>query len=453
MNIPLIVTASIVSSFLLAFAYVRLIQKPKKLNDIRDKIKAGETRSSIRKLKSIIHRQGGTVDIHFLIAECYRLEKRYRMAVPEYRHCLAVGKRSYIATEKDIREGLLKCLVKLNKEDETIEELISLAKISTNNSDYLFQIAKIFFVRGDLEHAATYFDRTLKAKSDHVESLTYLGLIMFHAGQTKEAAAYLTKAVQINPKNYRAFYFLGRLYKAGRAFTKAIICFESATASPKFRARASFQKGICYSDLNETDRAIREYKNGLYYSAGTENKELVLASKHALAGLYEKKGLFSEAIEQWEDISSTNANYRDVAQKLEVYHTIRTDDNIKDFMVDSKQAFEETCLQITDYLGYELLEITHLSSSIINILSLPKQMLLINLRRQRVLIKIYREAVTLGANVVKNLVEESINMSCSKAICISPLNFKPDALEIAAEREIDLIGGDRLIKILAAIKG
>ena len=453
MNIPLIVTTSIVASFLIIFAYIRLFRKPKKLQIIWDKIKAGDTRSSIRNLKSIIHRQGGSADIHFLLAECYRLEKRYKMAVPEYRYCLAIRKRPFVTSEKEIREGLLKCLIKLNKEVETIEELIELSKITTNNAHYLFRIAKIFFSKGDLEHAVTYFDRTLRAAPEHVESLTYLGLIMFHANQTKEAVAYLTKAVQVDPKNYRSYYFLGRLYKDGRAFTKAIICFETAQASPKFKVRALFQKGICYTELNETDKAIEEYKKGLSYSTGTENTHLLLASKHALAGLYEKKGKFNEAIEQWEDIYNKNSSYRDVAEKLEDYHTIRADDNIKDFMVDSKQAFEETCIEITDYLEYEILEINHLSTSITNILALPNQVLLLNLRRQRVLIKIYRDAIGLGANIVKNLIEEANHLSCAKSICISPINFRPDAEEIAAEREMDLIGGDRLIKILTAIKG
>jgi tetratricopeptide (TPR) repeat protein len=276
---------------------------------------------------------------------------------------------------------------------------------------------------------------------------------MFHASQTKEAVVYLTKAVQADPNNYRAYYFLGRLYKDGRAFTKAIICFETAQASPKFKVRALFQKGICYTELNESDKAIKEYQNGLSYSTGTENNDLLLASKHALAGLYEKKGEFNEAIELWEDIHDINSSYRDVAQKLEDYRTIRTDDNIKDFMVDSKRAFEETCIEISDYLGYEILEINHLSASITNILTLPKQMLLLNLRRQRVLIKIYRDAIALGAIVIKNLIEEANNLSCAKAVCISPINFKPDAEEIATEREIDLIGGDGLIKVLTAIKG
>jgi tetratricopeptide (TPR) repeat protein len=423
------------------------------LQNIWDKIKAGDTKSSLRNLKSIIHRQGGSVDIHFLLAECYRLEKRYKIAVPEYKHCLAIRKRPLVTTEKEIREGLLECLVKLNKEDETIEELIELSKITANNANYLYRIAKMFFSKGDLEHAVTYFDRTLKSAPDHVESLTYLGLIMFHASQTKEAVVYLTKAVQADPNNYRAYYFLGRLYKDGRAFTKAIICFETAQASPKFKVRALFQKGICYTELNESDKAIKEYQNGLSYSTGTENNDLLLASKHALAGLYEKKGEFNEAIELWEDIHDINSSYRDVAQKLEDYRTIRTDDNIKDFMVDSKRAFEETCIEISDYLGYEILEINHLSASITNILTLPKQMLLLNLRRQRVLIKIYRDAIALGAIVIKNLIEEANNLSCAKAVCISPINFKPDAEEIATEREIDLIGGDGLIKVLTAIKG
>jgi len=49
--------------------------------------------------------------------------------------------------------------------------------------------------------------------------------------------------------------------------------------------------------------------------------------------------------------------------------------------------------------------------------------------------------------------EEAKKVRCSKAICISPFKFRPEALEFALPRQIDLIGGDKLSKILKEIRG
>ena len=56
-------------------------------------------------------------------------------------------------------------------------------------------------------------------------------------------------------------------------------------------------------------------------------------------------------------------------------------------------------------------------------------------------------------NAMKTLLEEAKKVRCSKAICISPFKFRPEALEFALPRQIDLIGGEKLSKILKEIRG
>ena len=73
--------------------------------------------------------------------------------------------------------------------------------------------------------------------------------------------------------------------------------------------------------------------------------------------------------------------------------------------------------------------------------------------RQHVYFKIYREAVSLGLNAVKTLHEEAKRMRCIKAVCISPFKFRPEAIDFAMPRQIDLIGANQLSKILKEIRG
>ncbi len=441
----------IILASLFLFVYFKLFRKPKKLQRIWELIQTGDTKNPIRHLKTIILKQGGSIDAHFLLAECYRREGNCQMAVVEYRFCLKINKKPFITTNKDIREGLVECLLKINKDDEALSELLELERIDPINDNYLFTIAKVFYKRGNLEQAVTYFDRTIKANPTHQESLSYLGMIMFHANQIREAVIYLTKAVKHNPRNFRAHYYLGRVYMDGRDFGKAITYFDASQRSSEYKIRAYLQKGTCYREMNEIDTAIEEYKRGIA-SATAKDQNLLLAIKYALANLYESQGKLAEAIEQWEDINKINSSYRDVPDKLQKFQDLRADDNMKDFLVSPLPVFEGICLDIVKYLGYEITDIKHVKTSITNILAIPKMSGMRNLKRQRIYMKIYRDAISLGLNVVKRLLEESKNLRCQKAICISPINFKPEAVEFTLTRQIDLIGGEDLAKMLSKIK-
>ena len=452
MNLPLLASGLIIIAFIILFTLNRISRKSKKLQKIWDRVKSGDTRSSIRVLKALIIKEGGTIDLHFLLAECYRREGNCQEAIAEFRLCLDIHKKAHLAIEREIREGLLECFILLKRDDEALKELFELVKLDPMNTNYLFKIAKIFYLKGILEHAITYLDRTLKADPTHGESLFYLGMIMFHANQDKEAVGYLTKTVQHNPKNYRAYYYLGMLYKKGSEFAQAIICFQAAQVSPKYKIRVFFQKGNCFREMNEIKNAIIEYKKGIA-GAAKKDSTLLLALKYALAGAYETNGKLVEAIAQWEEIYSTDESYRDVIQKLEKYHALRADDNIKDFIVSSASVFEGMCLDIVNELGYDILEVKHIKTSITNIIASPRQTVIRNFRRQRVFIKLYRDAVSLGLETLKNLAEEAKSRKCVKAICISPENFKPEAGEFTSGRQIELIGENKLTKLLTKIKG
>ena len=451
MKITFFIPGFIVILIALLFLYYRFYRRPKQLQKIYEQILADDTRNSIRDLKAIIIKQGGSIDAHFLLAECYRRERNYQMAIVEYRYCLNLNKKPFLTTEKEIREALVECYLLLHKEDEALQQLFELTRIEPGNAKNLLKIAKIFYALGNLEQAVTYFDRTVKADPVNIESLSYLGMIMFHANQIKEAIGYLTRAVKYDKKNYRAYYYLGRIYMDGRDFSKAITCFEASQASPEYKIRAFIQKGSCYSEMNEIENAINEYKKSIASAKG-KDQNLLLIARYALGDLFEKNGKLTEAIEQWEGIYKTKPSYKDVAQKLEKYHALRADDNMKDFLVSPTPIFDGILFDIVKYLGYQLLDIKHIGTSIINIIATPQVTVIRYVKRQRIYIKVYRDAKSLGVDAIKNLVEESKALRCISAICISPVNFRSDAKKFTTARQIRLIGGDELATILAEVK-
>ena len=220
--------------FLFVYVILTVFKRPKVLSKIWEAVQAGDTRDSIRELKSIMMKQGGSVDTHFLLAECYRREGNVQMAIVEYRYCLNSKKKPSFAQPAAIRNGLVECYLKLDKEDDALIELLELLKEDPNNADYLLKTAKLFYNRGNLEQAVTYFDRTLQKDPANAESLGYLGMIMFQAHQYKEALVYLNRVLKFEPKDSRTHYFLGRLYRESKDWQKALSHFEIAQISPEY---------------------------------------------------------------------------------------------------------------------------------------------------------------------------------------------------------------------------
>jgi len=452
MNLPALIASLGLVAAVFVFTYYKLFWKPKRLQKIWQQIQAGDTRNSIRNLRTLIIKQGGSVDAHYLLAECYRREGNCQMAVVEYRFCLKIGRKPTLTTVKNIREGLVECYLKLRKLDEALAELLELSRREPKNHLYLYEIARIFYLKGNLEQAVSYFDRSIKVNPTHAPSLSYLGMIMFNANQVKEAIVYLSRAAKYDPRNYQAHYYLGRLYMDGRDFNRAITYFEAAQRSPDYRARAFLQKGICYRELDEFENAVQEMKKAIA-SARSKDQRLLLAAKYILAALYESRGKLAESIEQWEGIFRIDAGYRDVARKLEKHQSLRTDDNMKDYLVSPLPVFEGMCLDMIKHLGYDMIDIKHVSSGVSRIVATPSSTAIRSGRRQFVYVKVYRDAINLGLNEIKALQEEARNLRCSHAVCISPAVFRKEAVEYASGRPIELIGGERLSQILADVRG
>jgi hypothetical protein len=70
--------------------------------------------------------------------------------------------------------------------------------------------------------------------------------------------------------------------------------------------------------------------------------------------------------------------------------------------------------------------------------------------RQRVYCKINRDAVNFGISDVKEVIEEAKTLRCTRAIYIAPMSFGKDAIEFSSGRQITLIGGKELSRLLGA---
>ncbi|HEC92099.1 MAG TPA: tetratricopeptide repeat protein, partial [Candidatus Atribacteria bacterium] len=352
--VPLTVLGLIVVILLVLYIsfIIRTYIFPRKINQIAKLLESGNTRAAIKALKAFIAKNERNIMAHWYLGEAYYREKRYELAIVEYKYVLKLGTFSEQLPEATVRKRLAEIYKKFNQLDEAQKELILVANLEPDNSEVYYQVGELFYLRNLTENAVAYFQKALRLNPQHSESHYYLGVIYHRVGKLEEAQTELTKAIQYNPKNYKAHLYLGLVYKTLGQYDTASKEFEIASRDSEIKLRALLENGKAFFERGNFTKAITELERALKFA--TEENDITLEIRYWLAKCYEKTRDLPSAIEQWEKIAMHRPSYKDVPEKLAVYADLRADDRLKDFLTASLSNFQNLCQRVTKALGYDV---------------------------------------------------------------------------------------------------
>ena len=117
-------------------------------------------------------------------------------------------------------------------------------------AEKLFFRARSYSIKGKAKKALLFFDRTIDLYPLHDQAWTYRSLLYVEMGQFKTALEGLNQSLQLNPKNFTAFFAKGEcLMKLSRSreaidwFQEGLSRFpEQKTLLTEFRSLASSKK-------------------------------------------------------------------------------------------------------------------------------------------------------------------------------------------------------------------
>ena len=101
------------------------------------------------------------------------------------------------------------------------------------NAELQFQKGKIALSRKDYKSAREAFEWTVKLNPDEGEYKTYLGWTIFNlspkdAAEVKKAKELIQDGIAANPKQDRAYYFLGVIHRVNGKLEEAEAAFNKA---------------------------------------------------------------------------------------------------------------------------------------------------------------------------------------------------------------------------------
>ena len=160
------------------------------------------------------------------------------------------------------------------------------------------------------------------------------------------------------------------------------------------------------------------------------------------------------AIEQWEAIHTVTPGYKDVADKLNQYRDLRSNDYMKEYLTVGSEAFLKLCKAITEQafaLSVQSQKEIKQGCAIIALENNSEKWM--NVRKQPKLFIYSRESDIIGDSFLRSLHEQMKAQGLVRVVVLTSSGFSRAALSFAENRPFELIDKDKLESVLKKIKG
>lgn len=453
MSLYLISFISVLSFFilLLFFLLIRSIISPKKTAAIEKYINAGKYATAIKRAKAIITKNPHDTKAHYLLGKAYLADGRAELALMEFK---SISKATFDsnAQEKEFRSLTAQLYERFQQHTEALAEYALLIKLDPQNADYYYEIGRLFEEMNKKEQAIFHYRQTINLNPKHAAAHAALGLLLFRSNMLGEAKQEINAALTLEPDNTTALYYQGRLLRETKEYAQALVAFEKAARNADLRQKCFTERGLCYLDANNLSKAAFEFDRALKLTTLKNASPDTLRLRYATAACHEKMRDIDKAVEQWEAIYAVAQGYKDVADKLNQYKDLRSNDYIKEYLTVNSEGFIKLCKAIIEQgfsLSIQSQKEIKQGCAIIALESNSDKFV----RKQPKLFIYSRDSEPIGDSFLRLLHEQMKAQGVVRIFVIASSGFSRSAVNFAENRPFELIDRDKLEVLLKKLKG
>lgn len=444
----LLILILIVGALVILFTVllVRSIIAPRRVAALADYYKKSNHTGVVKAAKRIIAKNPRSPEAHYYLGLSYLEQGKAELALMELKTVNAIGVFDGGLSESVFRKKIAELYARFNQPEEALKEYLLLMKQEPSNPEYPYLTGYLFEQKSKTDRAVEYYRKAIEIDPRHAASYHRLGVILYRAKRPAEARNMLQQAVRMDSDNYQAHYYLGKLFKDGKEYPSALKSFEKAQKDSEFKLKAIIERGGCFMNQGDFDRAIIELERA--QSLITDESLPESLYTHYFLGIaYEKVRRIEPAIEQWEKVYDRKPKFQDVAEKLSQYQELRGDDRVKDFITAGNDQFVEICKALTMTLGLAVRDVQEIRDGC-DIVGHEGQSKWRNARRIPKLLRFLRSTDIVDEAAVRSVHEEIKKQNITRAIIITSSTFSRMAQEFAGTRPVELYSSEKLKELL-----
>jgi arylsulfatase A-like enzyme/Tfp pilus assembly protein PilF len=171
---------------------------------------------------------------------------------------------------------------------ESLRKLLQAEKAGSHSGTIRFLMAGEYFHLNDFTHAAEYYQSALELDPKNSIAAYYLGVSRLETGDLEAAERAFQRTLELDPKNFSAAFNLGVVYSRRQQAQPAIQAFEQAIKILPDYAEAHEALGELYLFLNRPQDAARELERAVAIAPHMAKAHSALAQAYSALGLQEK---------------------------------------------------------------------------------------------------------------------------------------------------------------------
>lgn len=432
-----------------AFFLLRSLIAPKRIESVQALIKQDKPQQAIKAARQLLAKDTRNGDLHYLLALAYEAAESPELALAEYKTVNEIGNFTGLVEEVPFRKKIAALYADFNQPEEALKEYLLLVKREPESAENFLEIGRLFESRSRSDRAMEFYRRSVKLDNRNADAHSRLGVLLYRDKHTAEARAELDAAVRINPEDYNAWYYIGRVLKDNKDCVVALTAFEKAARDPELKVKALIERGGCLINLGNTQRAISELSRAA--DLADDNSNEALYAHYFLAHAYEKTRRIELAVDHWEFIYRRKPTFKDVTEKFTKYQDLRTDDRVKDYLTAGQEEFCELCKRAATTLGLTVRDTRSVEGGC-EVVAVEQTSKWRNARSMPKLLRFLRTSDSVNESSVRDIHEEMKRQHITRGMLIASSSFTRNATDFAQSRPIDLLDRNKLQALLQKVE-
>jgi tetratricopeptide (TPR) repeat protein len=178
--------------------------------------------------------------------------------------------------------------------------LLNAQALASTDVRWPYYLGHVYKSTGDSKKAAEYFQRALQLKPDELATLVHLGRLSLDLGQPDAAEALFTKAVSLPPRSVAALAGLGQAALAKQEYARAVTHLEEALSLDPESVSIHSPLAMAYrglGDLGKAEAHLKQWRNRDILVPDPLKQDLDLLLESGLS--YELRGIRAFEANEW----------------------------------------------------------------------------------------------------------------------------------------------------------
>jgi tetratricopeptide (TPR) repeat protein len=405
----------------------------------------GEYTDAMKIFTEMYKRSPNDKTLNWYIGLCHENLGNPELALVEYNKVALSTAFLPPLNEAEVHERIAMINLRIGNMEKAAHEFRIVTALEPNHVNALYHLGIIERDSGDPQKAITTLNRAVRADDSFALAHMELGKLNYGLNYLERAKKALKRAVQLDQSSSESRFYYALTLEKMRNFKEAIEEFQILVKERDYAFDSYAHLGHIYMEMSNAVQAFENFEKAL--EIGNKDPEKISELKYDYANYLVSSGELNRALTLWKEVQSVTPDYKDTAEKIEIYGEVGRSENLTRLMTSSKQDFLAAGLSLCRQLRIHVEKHKFGKENFVEFTGEMRQ----GREDVTVIVQFARWTSQVGEIPVRELLERMTEENAAKGYFITTSLFSAKAQKHAKVRPLNLIDRHKLEEMLTKV--